>query len=130
MPETGGETPPEAAGGTPALRSAAVSAAGLRGVSPRVCQKVRCALACSDLFSALDNVPAFRKHQSRTRKTFMKTFALLLGVALSLATFTTSAAPFSSNAVGYVKVSVPTNQFALLGVPLSGTNNLLNTTMR
>lgn len=59
----------------------------------------------------------------------MKMIGLLFGVSLSLA-FATSAAPFSDNTVGYVKVTVPANGFALLGVPLSGTNNLLNTTIR
>ena len=60
----------------------------------------------------------------------MKTFAVLFAIALTLAGFATSAAPFSGNAVGYVKVVAPAGGFVLLGVPLSGTNNLLNTTIR
>ena len=60
----------------------------------------------------------------------MRTKTLLLTAALSAAGLATSMAQvYSVNAVGYVNVSVPANSYAIVGVPLNGTNNSLNTTM-
>jgi hypothetical protein len=59
----------------------------------------------------------------------MRTKTLLLTAALSAAGLATSMAQvYSVNAVGYVNYSVPANGWAILGVPLNGTNNSLNTT--
>src|SRR5688572_23375944 len=60
----------------------------------------------------------------------MRTKTLLLTAALSAAGLATSMAQvYSVNAVGYVNVSVDAGDLAVLGVPLNGTNNQLNTTM-
>ena len=60
----------------------------------------------------------------------MRTKTLLLTAALSAAGLATSMAQvYSVNAVGYVNISVPANGLAIVGVPLNGTNNQLNTTM-
>jgi hypothetical protein len=58
----------------------------------------------------------------------MRTKTLLLTAALSAAGLATSMAQvYSVNAVGYVNVTVPANGYAILGNPLNGTNNALNT---
>jgi hypothetical protein len=60
----------------------------------------------------------------------MRTKTLLLTAALSAAGLATSMAQvYSVNAVGYVNQTVPANGFAILSVPLNGTNNSLNTTL-
>jgi hypothetical protein len=60
----------------------------------------------------------------------MRTKTLLLTAALSAAGLATSMAQvYSVNAVGYVNQSVPANGYAILAVPLNGTNNSLNTTL-
>jgi len=60
----------------------------------------------------------------------MRTKTLLLTAALSAAGLASATAQvYSVNAVGYVNVSVPAHKLAILGVPLNGTNNQMNTTM-
>src|SRR5439155_26780565 len=60
----------------------------------------------------------------------MRTKTLLLPAALSAAGLASATAQvYSVNAVGYVNVSVPAHKLAILGVPLNGTNNQMNTTM-
>jgi hypothetical protein len=60
----------------------------------------------------------------------MRTKTLLLTAALSAAGLASSMAQvYSVNAVGYVNVSVPAGKLAILGIPLNGTNNQMNTTM-
>jgi len=60
----------------------------------------------------------------------MKAKVLVLAAALGLAATSTSTAQvYSVNAVGYVNINVPPNGYAILGVPLNGTNNSLNTTL-
>jgi len=58
----------------------------------------------------------------------MRTKTLLLTAALSAAGLATSMAQvYSVNAVGYVNVTVPAHGYAILGNPLNGTNNSVNT---
>jgi hypothetical protein len=60
----------------------------------------------------------------------MRTKTLLLTAALSAAGLATSMAQvYSVNAVGYVNQTIPANGWSILGVPLNGTNNSLNTTL-
>ena len=54
----------------------------------------------------------------------------MLTAALSAAGLATSMAQvYSVNAVGYVNQTVPGNGWAILAIPLNGTNNSLNTTL-
>jgi len=57
----------------------------------------------------------------------MRTKTFLITAALSVAAATSWAQVYSVNAVGYVNITVPVNQFALIANPLNGTNNQLNT---
>jgi len=58
----------------------------------------------------------------------MRTKTLLLTAALSAAGLATSMAQvYSVNAVGYVNQAIPAGGFAILGNPLNGTNNSVNT---
>jgi hypothetical protein len=60
----------------------------------------------------------------------MRTKTLLLTAALSAAGLATSMAQvYSVNAVGYVNQTVPAGGYAILSVPLNGTNNDINTTI-
>jgi hypothetical protein len=58
----------------------------------------------------------------------MKVNALLFAGCLALAATSTSIAQvYSENAVGFVKITVPANGYRILGNPLNGTDNSLNT---
>jgi len=60
----------------------------------------------------------------------MRTKTLLLTAAISAAGLASSMAQvYSVNAVGYVNSSVPSHKLAILGSPLNGTNNNINTIM-
>ena len=61
----------------------------------------------------------------------MKTRVLFLASALTLVSASISSAQqsFSTNAIGFVNLTVPANSLAIVAIPLNGTNNLLNTTL-
>jgi hypothetical protein len=71
-----------------------------------------------------------RPHTEKENTSHMRTKTLLLTAALSAAGLATSMAQvYSVNAVGYVNQTVPAGGYAILAIPLNGTNNDINTTI-